>query len=239
MSHLPNPERSCAAPTPPGNFDGLARLYRWMELLTFGPLLARCRTAFLQDCATCKRALVLGDGDGRFTAQLLRANPVIEIDAVDASPAMLDALMRHAAPHRERVCVFCADIRAWRPANPPYDLVVTHFFLDCLLTEEVSSMAAALHEAVSGNALWIVSDFAVSKGWFGRLVGEPLVWFLYWAFGVLTGLSASELPDHAAALRQAGWFLSRRQARLGGLLISEIWQREGGPAPRSRMLQIC
>jgi hypothetical protein len=34
------------------NFDRLAKHYRWMELFTFGPLLARCRDAFLPELAT-------------------------------------------------------------------------------------------------------------------------------------------------------------------------------------------
>ena len=66
---------------PPPDFDRLARLYRWMEYLTFGPWLQRCRSAFLGGIANSRRALVLGDGDGRFTARLLADCPAIRIDA--------------------------------------------------------------------------------------------------------------------------------------------------------------
>src|SRR6185437_1080687 len=55
-------------------FDRLARVYRWMEWLSFGPYLSRCRRAFLPQLRDARRALVLGDGDGRFTAALLRRN---------------------------------------------------------------------------------------------------------------------------------------------------------------------
>jgi hypothetical protein len=37
------------------------------------------------------------------------------------------------------------------------------------------------------------------------------------------------LPDHAAALRVAGFTLNRRQTSLGGLLVSELWS--AGPEP--------
>lgn len=223
MNFASSVRQSGALQTPVSNFDGLARLYRWMELFTFGSYLARCRSTFLSDCASCRQALVLGDGDGRFTAQLLRANPAIEIDAVDASPAMLAALLRRAASHRARVAVFCADIRGWQPPNPPYDLVVTHFLLDCLTTEDVQSLAVTLRGKLTDRALWIVSEFAVADGWFGRLIAAPVVAILYRVFGVLTGLSIRTLPAHAAALSQAGFTLARRQKRLGGLLISELW----------------
>jgi hypothetical protein len=205
------------------NFDRIAKLYRWMELCTFGPYLARCRAAFLPELAQARRALVLGDGDGRFTAELLRANSQVRIDAVDASSAMLDVLLRRAGRHASRVCACCCDARSWQPASPPYDLVVTHFFLDCLRTEECRDLAARLRDAISPRAAWIVSEFAVPKSCFGQWVARPLVWLLYWAFGLLTGLEIRSLPDHQPALRAAGFTLAERRTWLYGLLTSEMW----------------
>ncbi len=137
MSSLPcaPPDPAAAAP----DFDRLAPFYRWMEWFSFGPWLWRCRCAMLPLLGRGRQALVLGDGDGRFTARLLRAWPETEVDAVDASGAMLEALLRRAG--RERVRAFCADVRSWQPARPRYDLVVTHFFLDCLATGEVEALA--------------------------------------------------------------------------------------------------
>jgi ubiquinone/menaquinone biosynthesis C-methylase UbiE len=207
----------------PPKFDNLAHFYRWMELVTFGPWLERCRCAFLGDLAGCRRAAVLGDGDGRFTAQLLRANPTIEIDAVDASAAMLRTLLRRATHNAARVRVFCADARAWQPASPPYDLVATHFFLDCLTEDEVRSLADRLRGALSPSGLWLVSEFAIPEGAFGGWIAQPVVWLLYRAFGLLTGLAVRKLPDYASALRAAGFTLRQRRSFLGGLLAAEIW----------------
>lgn len=207
----------------PPNFNGLARFYCWMELVTFGPWLQRCRSAFLGDLAGCRRAAVLGDGDGRFTAQLLRANPEIEIDAVDASAAMLRELLRHAGRNATRVHVDYADARTWQPANPPYDLVATHFFLDCLSVDEVRSLADRLREVLSPSGSWIVSEFAIPQGSFGRGVARPVVWLLYRAFGLLTGLTIRNLPDYARAMRAAGFTLRQRRSFLRGLLVAELW----------------
>jgi SAM-dependent methyltransferase len=206
------------------NFDHLARIYRWMELLSFGALLSRCRNTFLPELGAARRALVLGDGDGRFTAELLRVNPRVRIDAVDASPAMLDALLSRAKANSCRVSVYCEDAREWQPANGKYDLVVTHFFLDCLTTKECTALAASLRGAVSPAGFWIVSEFAVPEGWFGRLVARPLIWLLYRAFGALTGLTIRSLPDYQIALRGAGFSLARQRTRLCGLLVSEMWR---------------
>jgi ubiquinone/menaquinone biosynthesis C-methylase UbiE len=206
------------------NFNRLAGPYRWMERLTFGPCLAWCRFAFLARAASCRHALVLGDGDGRFAARLLRANPHIHIDAVDASSSMLRALNENAGPHAARVRTHLADARQWHPAaGSPYDLVVTHFFLDCLTTDEIQSVATRLRSTLSPTGVWIVSEFAIPPNWYGRLVARPLIALLYRGFGQLTGLTVRTLPDHPTALRSAGFTLIERRPRLAGLLVSELW----------------
>jgi SAM-dependent methyltransferase len=210
----------------PANFDRLARIYRWMEYASFGPWLARCRCAFFPELAECRRALVLGDGDGRFTARLLDRIRKIEVDAVDASAAMLRALVRRAGVNRERLRVECADARAWRPRDAAYDLVVTHFFLDCLTTEEVRALSARIRGATDAGGRWVISEFAVPPGWFGRVVARPIVAALYAAFGLMTGMRVRALPEHFAALRSCGFVLERRRVWLSGLLVSEMWRAQ-------------
>ncbi|MDR3451945.1 MAG: class I SAM-dependent methyltransferase [Rhodoferax sp.] len=220
---------------PPANFDRLARVYRWLEALTFGPLLMRSRCAFLHDMSTCRTALVLGDGDGRFTARLLAANPLVQIDAVDASPAMLRALQRNAGPNFARVRSYAADARTWQPLRADYALVTTHFFLDCLTTEEVSALATRLRSCIAPDARWIVSEFTLPPNQFGRLIARPLVAALYRAFGLLTGLAVRQLPNHRHALSAAGFALAREHRLLSGLLVSELWRLAppGDPAAQA------
>lgn len=210
-------------PSPPADFNRLARMYRWMELASFGPWLWWCRCAFLRSLSDCRRAVVIGDGDGRFTARLLSTNPTIQIDAVDASSAMLRSLLRRSGADTARVRAWCADVRTWKPQDAPYDLIVTHFFLDCLTTAEIQAMAQTLHNTATPSALWLISEFAVPAGVYGRLFARPLVSCLYWIFGQLTGLTLRALPDHRAALRQSGFTLQKQHNWLGGLLISELW----------------
>ena len=206
-------------------FDRLAGVYRWMEYLSFGPFLHRARTHFLGELSQSRRALVLGDGDGRFTAALLRSNPGIVIHAVDGSPRMLTALKLRAANDANRVTTETADLRFWTPyAGARYDLVTAHFFLDCLGTAEVISLAERLSPALEEGSLWVISDFAVPKTRFGRIIALPLVSSLYAMFRWLTGLRVRELPDHNAALTSAGWRTEREHPHLNGLLISQLWR---------------
>jgi ubiquinone/menaquinone biosynthesis C-methylase UbiE len=73
----------------PARFGRLARAYRWMEYFSFGPYLKQCRRLRIPEMAACRRAVVYGDGDGRFLSELVRQVPEIQVLAVDASEEML------------------------------------------------------------------------------------------------------------------------------------------------------
>jgi SAM-dependent methyltransferase len=212
------------------NFDRIARAYRWLEYLSFGRALERCRFYRLDRerrvLGSGQRALVMGDGDGRFLARLLRQNPHLYAEAVDFSPAMLDLLSRRAAAEGagDRITVRCEDARRFTPSGE-YDLVATHFFLDCLTTAEILALAARIRPHLPPGAVWIVSDFAIPRG-AGALPSRIVVSFLYLSFRLLTGLQVRRLPRHDEALRQAGLSLADRREWLGGLLFSELWRLE-------------
>ena len=70
------------------NCDAIAKHYAWMEFVVFGRALERCRTRFLKELEGTRRALVLGDGDGRFLLQLLKSSPEMRADYVDRSQEM-------------------------------------------------------------------------------------------------------------------------------------------------------
>ena len=204
----------------PGNFDGVARAYRWLEYMTFARALERCRFAFIPALADRRKALIFGDGDGRFTSRLTAAAPELSADCVDASERMLE-LLRVRAP---RARTHLADARDFSPPGAGYDLVATHFFLDCLTTEEVAALAERLNPSLSEQAVWVVSEFSIASG-FWAMPSAALVRALYLAFRILTGLRTTRLPDHGAALRAAGWRLSDERRLLGGMLRAEFWRR--------------
>lgn len=214
------------------NFDSVARAYRWMEYFSFGPLLERCRFHFLSQCSRARHALVLGDGDGRFTARLLSSNPFVQVDAVDASPAMLAILReRVLACHDDaagRLLTIQADIRQFTPSATDYDLVVSHFFLDCLTDDEVNALIAWLCPHMAQDATWLVSEFAVPEAGWRRLPARILIRGLYYAFSVLTGLRARKIPNYASAFTDNGFHLADKAEYLGGMLATEAWERQSG-----------
>lgn len=78
------------------NCDPIARWYAGLEYLTLGRALERCRFQFLPLTRPVRRALLFGDGDGRFAARLVELHPEAEIWSVELSGEMV-------AVARERV----------------------------------------------------------------------------------------------------------------------------------------
>ena len=199
------------------NFDRIARLYRWAEYLTLGPILHRTRLHHLAALAARQRVLILGDGDGRFTAALLHRYPHLQVHAVDLSPAMLSLLQARSPT----VHTHLLDARIRLPEGP-YDLVITHFFLDCLTQAELESLLTRVLPTLTPGALWLISEFRTAPGpfhWPARLYIRGL----YLAFRILTGLQTTRVPDYATPMRAQGFCPIAIHHKLAGILTTELW----------------
>jgi ubiquinone/menaquinone biosynthesis C-methylase UbiE len=205
-------------------FNRLARPYRWMEYVTFGRALERCRFHFLPQLVTVHNALLLGDGDGRFAARLLQISPHAHVHAVDGSEAMLAALQSRCGG---QATTYCADLSRGVPVairDVPFDLVSTHFFLDCLSASEIDRLATELRPLLKGDARWLVSEFAVPQHGAMRWIAALVVRWLYLSFRMLTGLRTQQLPAYRPVLEQHGFVIAETKHWMGGLLVSELWQ---------------
>ena len=196
------------------NCDPIAGAYRWFEYIGFGRALKRRREAFLNEVGDARRVLVLGDGDGRALAALLRANREATVDYVDLSARMLELARGRAGS--ERVIYHRADALTIPLAQGEYDLIVTHFFLDCFEESDLRQLTERIVRAAGPRARWLVSEFRKP----GILVG-----LLYLFFRITTGLKTRRLVDHHAFLRRCGFRLSRAESAWFGHLSSELWTR--------------
>jgi hypothetical protein len=154
---------------------------------------------------------------------------MLQADVVDQSPAMLRLLQARteALGAASRVRIHEVDALAFRPAeSAAYDLVITHFFLDCFTTEQVCELVRNIQPTLAPGALWIVSEFSIPRG-LAALPAWMIVRSLYFAFRILTGLRVRALPRHDLGLAQAGLALRHRQTFLFGLLTSETWAVTG------------
>jgi SAM-dependent methyltransferase len=206
------------------NFDQIAPFYRALEYVTLGRALERTLFRFLPELLNARRALVLGDGDGRFLAKLLEANTSLHATAVDTSNDMLQLLRQRCASFEARLETEQANARSFCDSDTEhYDLIVTHFFLDCLGQSEVEALVRSIRLRLEPGALWVLSEFHVPDGVM-RVPARIMIRGLYFAFRVLTGLQAMQLPDYSAALADAGFTRMKCQLSLGGMLTAELWQ---------------
>ena len=174
---------------PARSFDRIARIYQTLELLSFGRALERTREHYLPEMESARSALVLGDGDGRFLAKLLARNQQLHAVAIDASQRMLDLLRTRCQENASRLMTRRGDLRGDVAAllrgprqDGSFDLVVTHFFLDCLSEDELEMLVRSVRPRLSSTAWWIVSEFRTPDRGLLRPVGQLLIRSLYFAF---------------------------------------------------------
>ena len=125
--------------TPPG-FDRLSHVYRWMEYFSFGPYLQKCRDLRIAETFLPSRFGVRGRRRP-ISCSAVATHPAIRGVAVDASCEMLFRVAR-TLPPTAQVRLVHADALECQPAefpDAPFDLVVSHFFLDCFNEAEISS----------------------------------------------------------------------------------------------------
>jgi ubiquinone/menaquinone biosynthesis C-methylase UbiE len=215
---------------PRPGFDRMARWYRTLEFAAFGRDLERARFAFLDRLADRTSILLLGEGDGRCAARLLRVAPGARIVCVDSSPGMIERASRRTrlTGEGDRVTFECADIRSFSPAPGQFDAVATLFLLDCFRAEEVASIVSRTGAALRPGAIWIFADFAVPPRGIARVRARMWVALLYAFFRWETALPASALPPSEGALGLAGWQLAESVDLQWGLVRSCVFRR--GPA---------
>jgi SAM-dependent methyltransferase len=200
------------------NCDLIAPHYWWIERLGMGRALERRRRWFLPELEKARRALLLGDGDGRFLKELLRRNSVVRADYVDLSRGMLESARRKAGS--ERVNYRRADARTVDLPRDEYDLIATHFFFDCFGADELEVLIGRIAAATKPGAQWVVSEFCIPT-----IPARLLVSALYLFFRITTGLKTRKLVDHRPILQAHGFRLITASHSHGALVVSELWER--------------
>ena len=229
------------------SFDALAPWYGSLEWIAFGDQLQRCRTACLAELPSPQRALIVGEGNGKFLCALLRMHPGVEVDCVDASARMLDLarerIQKELPGRLERVRFWQEDIRSWKPPEQGYDLIVTHFVLDCFPEEQLAAVVQNLARAGTNDAVWLLADFCIPEEGANRWRARIWLAVMYKFFRVTTGIDATELIDPTPFMQAEGFkgrqcvtadptnggykppFLDASRSSFGGMLKSQIWRK--------------
>ena len=205
------------------NFDFLAPYYRLLEKIVFGPRLQTARMAFVRQVSPPRRVLVAGEGDGRFLAEFVKFHPRAKIDCIEASPRMVALARKRTAAHPIRflsITVEGAELR-----DRYYDLVVTHFFLDCFAEKSLAATVSKLARAAAPQSQWLVADFQEPAAGWSRFLSCWLIGLMYLFFRLCAGIEGRRLIDYHPLLRAHGFELSSSTAAPNEMVRSELWQR--------------
>ena len=154
--------------------------------------------------------------------------PEAAIVAVDSSARMLDAArnrLTRAGLDPARVQFVQANLLEWAPPPAAFDLIVTHFVLDCFPDDQLAAVVPRLAGAAAPGAQWLLADFQLAPSGPARWRSRCILALLYAFFRVFSRLPASSLGCPNALLEKAGFRLHRRQESEWRLLKSEWWQR--------------
>ena len=210
------------------NFDRLAPHYGWMEILFAGGLMQRCRVTFLPRVKNCRRALLAGEGTGRFLAELLRFNPDIEVTCLEHCAGMIEQARQrlvHEGLDPARVEFRQVDLLQWTPPAGQFDLVVTNFFLDCFRADQLQPLIPRLACGTTADAIWLLADFRLPERGWRRTRAMMLLAGLYAFFRLTTSLSAHRLTPPDQFLAGAGFKLADRRLASFGFAHADLWKR--------------
>jgi ubiquinone/menaquinone biosynthesis C-methylase UbiE len=206
------------------SFDFIAPHYRRLESVAFANKLQAARAAFLDRIGTPKRALSLGEGNGRFLRELLRKDRAVLVDCVDASARMLQ-LARESVGDESRVRFLHEDLMVWSPEENMYDLIITHFFLDCFAEDEIALAVAKLARAAAPGAVWLLADFSIPPHGLAKIHARLWLYAMYQFFRLTAGITGRELIDPSEFLRAHHFRLEGQNFQRFGLIKSELWRR--------------
>lgn len=208
------------------SFDILAPHYRWLEFILAGDKLQRCRTAYIDRLSEARNILILGEGNGRFLAELCKRAQCARITCVDSSARML-ALARSrsagARNHKVELQFIHADALKWQPQTGYYDAIVTHFFLDCFPPDELAGLTARIGRAATRESSWLLADFQIPAHGWRRTRARAIHQLMYAFFRAFTRLPARAMTAPDGFLQQNGFCLRERRLSEWELLRSDLW----------------
>lgn len=182
------------------SFDNLARPYALLERLLFGRKLERARDSFLETLQTRKpkKALILGEGDGRFTRKALQMNPKLSVDSIEQSFKMRRIAksrieeLEDSGMNRYRQLA----VDALQYSFPPieYDFVIAQFFLDCFSSNNANRLIANIEGTLKIEGKLLYLDFSIPYRRPANRLGQGFIIFLYLSFRATTDIEAKRLP---------------------------------------------
>jgi hypothetical protein len=126
----------------------------------------------------------------------------------------------------KRIRFLDRDITSWTPPAASYDLIVTHFVLDCFSKDQIADVVRRLVRAATTEAIWLLADFCIPPDGFRRLHARAYLAAMYRFFRFTARIEARALVDPSPFLTDAGFDLVHQHLSRNGVVKSELWRRD-------------
>ena len=205
----------------PRNYDFVAPFYPLLEKAAFGDRLTEARNASLCSVVMAERALLIGEGNGRFLTACVEEKIGGSITVVDSSEKMLSLARSRirGSALQTNVELVHADFRDWSPLEPPFDVIVTHFFLDLFRPESQRRLIEKITALSTANTIWMNVDY---RPVIHSRLHRVIEWLQYRFDRLLSGIEADRHYDSAPIIREFGWEVQEEQSFCRGTIYSQL-----------------
>ncbi len=199
------------------NFDFVAPVYDRLARIVFGNRLRKIQTKWLHLIPKNGKVLIMGGGTGWILAEVVKHQPKVKIDYIEASAKMI-ALS--AKRHIKMDCVNLIhgsenDI----PENQVYDVIITNFFLDVFEETHLKLILKKMNLVLSPCGILICSDFQDTQ----KARHQFLLWLMHRFFGLASGMESKTLKDIPEHILQHGFKKKEEAITYNGLLFSNVY----------------
>lgn len=213
----------------PVDFSNLSSIYDLLGSCAFFGALHRSQTHFLKDLKPASHALIVGGGTGRFLVDLLKSGKVEHLTYVDISPGMISRAKKKVSSlgFEHKVEFICGGIDSI--PQKKYELICTHYFLDCFEGEALCGLISSLKGLLHEDGTWHFSDFYQdeSTSFFKR----KFIGFLYWFFRLFCGLQVRNLGDFRKLFKEEGLECEGEKFFIGKLMRTAVYRKQSNTEP--------
>ena len=146
------------------NFSWLAPFYDTLGAIAFNGNLHRSQAHLLAHYPPqLDRVLIIGGGTGKFLIELLKKVTVNKLIYLDVSPGMIRQAQKKVAkifPQQTSIEFICGSLQDIPELE--YDLIITHYFLDCFPEKEFIETSQVLKGKLAIDGYWSMVDFCTT-----------------------------------------------------------------------------
>lgn len=207
------------------NFSNITPIYDLLGTLAFAGRLHKSQQYMLELYPkSVENILIIGGGTGKFLTEIVSSIKFNELIYIDISPGMIKSarkkIVKNSPDQLSNIEFICGGIN--NLPKKDYDLVITHYFLDCLTPESYLKIVEELKNSLKPTGLWSMVDFYNTNQ-------DPLkkrfISLLYRFFHITCNLPSIQLTDFDSWFNKNMNRLNRKEF-IGGLLKSTLYKKE-------------